>query len=368
MPLLVSVPFNPSISYPPGSQLVAMNQIGQPPLLILPPPDYSFSPQLGHSSPSDHSSETSIPSSISTQHTQITQGIQNQITRTRKFIPKVAENHSKSNFFISKELMTKMVKQCLEKFVTFQENDEGLAFNYCKQSLAMCIHAEHVYIIKSAKGEVVLFDIDLHFKDGQTMYFVAMENMKEYIEKMKWRIWYIMREEEVFAMFPDLTKTDLPKSSRKMISFQNALNFQPLNVDTDVIENTNVYKLKPIDLKKGSQQKIVAISAKDFLVRCKQTFESNNYVMIPCVIVKASKTWIEWKVPIKINDNDDYMCVGLKWSADKRQWVISCLDYDAGRVYYKHRLVGMPPNDPNNYCNGRYEELKKYCTISLKFT
>jgi len=232
----------------------------------------------------------------------------------------------------------------------------------------MSINDGQIRIIESSRGDVIIIDIDLHFKDGQKMYFVAIENQKEHVQQMKWRIISFLTKQGVMGMFPDVPADYLPKSSRTKAEFQKELNYVPsANVLLNVLAEINSRKLQKIpkkyprkdDKQRTTPQKRMPISVRGFSSKCRQQIESGNYVLIPVVVVKGKQTWIEWKVPINIF-GDEYMCISLKYNQGSRRWTIACLDFDAGCIYYKHRLIGSD-------AAFSYEELKKYCTISLDF-
>jgi len=246
---------------------------------------------------------------------------------------------------------------------------KGSFFSYFKQSVAMSINDKQVRIIESVKGDIVVLDIDLHFKNGQKIYLVAIQNDKTHVAKMKWRVAHFMTKQALFETYPGVTEDYLPKPSRKMDKFQRGLASAPsaenlLNAFSDISYKKLHKKPKKYRSNKDQQgpnpQNKITISFHDFLHCCRQTIASANYQLIPVVVVKGAKTWIEWKLPIQILGHG-YMCVSLKWTGNNRL-TIACLDFDAGSIYYKHRLVGNPEHCQRVFS---YQELKKYCTISL---
>merc|ERR1712066_399180 len=232
---------------------------------------------------------------------------------SRPFIPKIEANHSKSNFFISKEKTTELLNMCAEPFHSFKQNDEGLLFSYFKQSVAMSINDKQVRIIESVKGDIVVLDIDLHFKNGQKIYLVAIQNDEAHVAKMKWRVNHFMTKQALFETYPGVTEDYLPKPSRKMDKFQRWLASEPsaenlVNAFSDISYKKLHKKPKKYGL---NPQNKIRISFQYFLYCCRQTIASGNYRLIPVVVVKGAKTWIEWKLPIHILGHG-YMCVSLK--------------------------------------------------------
>ena len=275
------------------------------------------------------------------------------------FEPKVKSNHSKGNFYISEEMILRMMLLCKERFTSSRLNDKGLAFSYFKQSVAMSINDAQIEIVQSRQGLVIFIDIDLHLTNGQKMYLIAMENVG-YIEKVRWNIVDIMSKQQLFDQF-QVKDSYLPASSRKMAYFQEALNFPPFNVSMRIVDNIKFHKLPKKEPKEKS--KITRISVSDFQFYCKEALRSNNYMVIPVVVIKGKRTWIEWKVPIRVY-NGECVCISLKYNAANRRWSIACLDFDVGRLCYQHRLVGLPPSHRWNYS---YDQLAKCCTTSLEF-
>jgi len=157
----------------------------------------------------------------------------------------------------------------------------------------------------------------------------------------------------------------MPKSSRNMQYFQNALNNPPFDISSHIVDITNLAKLPQKSPK--NKTKITKMTVSEFRFYCKETLRSDDYTVIPVVVIKGKRTWIEWKKPIKIYDEDNeeqWVCISLKYNAANKRWSIECLDYDFGRMYYQHRLVGLDENHSYNYS---YQQIAQCCTTSLEF-
>merc|ERR1719266_2820363 len=122
-------------------------------------------------------------------------------------------NRSKGNFYISEEMILGIMILCLEQFDSFKVNDEGLTFSFFKQSIAMLINAGQIHVVESLQGPVIFIDIGLHFKNGQKMYLVAMENDPKWIDKMRWCIVGIMTKHRIFTVFQIKNDFYFPLSS-----------------------------------------------------------------------------------------------------------------------------------------------------------
>jgi hypothetical protein len=260
-----------------------------------------------------------------------------------------------------------MIKECNEPFNAEISNDEGLAFSYFKESVAMQINDGQIHIIRTEKGLIIIIDIDLYFKDGQNMYLIAMENDPEFVDQVRWNIKEFMTANKIFNEYK-VTRSELPKSSRNMRYFRDALNTPPINIRVDdIINNTNFEKLPKKKSKRPSNDsslprtKISVAALKYF---CRESWNLDNSI-VPVVVIKGKKQWVEWKKFIKIYDeynNEQWIGISLRYHSSNRQWRIECMDYDHGRMFYQHRLVG----NNNHHYNYSYDQLSHGITTSLE--
>jgi len=252
-------------------------------------------------------------------------------------------NHARGNFYISKEMISRMIKECKESFNAEISDDEGLAFSYFKESVAMQINDDQIHIIRTDKGLVIIINIDLHFKDGRNMYLVAMENHPDYIKKVRWCIKDFLTENEIFNQYK-ITRCQLPKSSRNMKYFRDALNTPPINIRIDdIIRNTKFENLpKKKSKRNDSSLPRTRINVDDLRYFCRESLIRHKW-MVPVVVIKGKKQWVEWKRFVQIFDeygNEQWIGISLRYYPNNRQWKIECMDYDHGRMYYQHRLIG----------------------------
>jgi len=276
------------------------------------------------------------------------------------FEPKLS-NPAKGNFYISKPLVSQMMDECMEQFETDHINDEKLAFAYYKESVAVQINDKQINIISTEKGLIILINIDLHFGTNEnTMYLVATENDIKFREKVRWKIIDFMDEDKIYDEYR-ISSNQLPRSSRDMNWFKCSMNNPPINIAKDTIYNTNFKKI-PGKISKRTKTVLRTKITERELINC--CFKSwNNGIMIPVIVIKEKKQWVEWKKLIKINDNNNqWIGISLRYYACNKQWKIQCLEYDIGRIFYQHRLCGLNRNDKHYYS---YTNLSKYNIIAL---
>eukprot|EP00487_Bulimina_marginata_P000768 TRINITY_DN11537_c0_g1_i1.p1 TRINITY_DN11537_c0_g1~~TRINITY_DN11537_c0_g1_i1.p1 ORF type:complete len:344 (-),score=46.90 TRINITY_DN11537_c0_g1_i1:12-1043(-) len=282
------------------------------------------------------------------------------------FQPKF-NNHAKGNFFISPEKIKEMIENCSEDFTTNnqEEADEGLAFSTFKESVAMSINDGQIIIRNTKKGLMIPINIDLHFKQDreQTMYLVAVENEVSFRHKVRWCIKEFMTADQIYDEY-GVRQCDLPQSSRNMQWFQDALKMPPINVSPSIINKTPFQDLPQKKSKKSAASKRRIKMAINEL-RDAIYYSWWDHRAVPVVVIKGKKQWVEWKKFIAVYDHNgeqQWIAISLRYYAANRQWKIECMDYDHGRMFYQHRLVGLASNDP--YCYS-YKTLENCITASL---
>lgn len=301
-----------------------------------------------------------------------------------KFMSKFM-NHAKGNFYISKPMIQRMMKECAERFDTDIRDDEKSAFGYYKESVAMQINDGQIdEVLETVHGDLlILINIDLHFAEShaerrQVMYLVAMENDAEFVDKVRWCIVDFMSAKQIRKKY-GVSAEKLPRSSRQMPAFKSALNRPPTHVPVHVIYNTDFRHLPA----KTSKRDVVKSSSSEGTDKTKKATEqaktrisqrqlrhfverswATQSVSVPVVVIKGKKQWIEWKRFVGVVDQFGYrqsIGISLRYYWGNREWKIECMDYDAGRIYYQHRLVG--PTKP--HFQYTYNHLKGLITTQL---
>eukprot|EP00488_Nonionellina_sp_1-RS-2012_P001021 TRINITY_DN161_c0_g1_i4.p1 TRINITY_DN161_c0_g1~~TRINITY_DN161_c0_g1_i4.p1 ORF type:complete len:216 (-),score=70.94 TRINITY_DN161_c0_g1_i4:419-1066(-) len=192
--------------------------------------------------------------------------------------------------------------------------------------------------------KVIIINIDLHFAaNNEGMYLVAMLNAPEFRHKVKWQIVDFMTQKQIETGY-GINANQLPKSSRRMDRFQYSLNTVPLRVPVDIIYRTKFSKLPGKKSKRNNDDgQSVRISESDLRWYCRQSWY--NGIMIPVVVIKGKRQWVEWKKFVQIFDDNDgnpqWVGISLKYYPSNKQWKIECMDYDAGRIFYQYRLIGV---------------------------
>jgi len=240
------------------------------------------------------------------------------------------------------------------------------------------------------------------------MFLIAMENDPDYKDSVQWCIKEFLTGYEIWLQY-GIRRDQLPLSSRENPTFQRGLRTRPMNVPMSVIERTNFKKLPAKNSKRrccqllncscktfvrsqnpsfhgcedcGHSAAEHGCEAKDILLprtriygrggqqRMKEFMRRswNDYPAVPVVVIKGKQTWIEWKKFVQV-DVDASVAISLscyKKSTQRynaKSWKIECLDYDSGRIYYQHRLVGRV----DTRSEFSYEELAPLVTTTLEF-
>jgi len=178
------------------------------------------------------------------------------------------------------------------------------------------------------------------------MYLIAKENDQEYVEKVRWCISDFANDHDIYYRY-GVERHRLPGSSRQRPGFQDALKRPPRAVPIKVIWSTD-FKHLPAKTSKRHTKDGKAMTLKKTRIRLDDLkyFVQKSWsdpLMVPVVVIKGKKQWIEWKRFVQLTDGDgqeQWVGISLRYYAANRQWKIECMDYDAGRIYYQHRLVG----------------------------
>ena len=309
--------------------------------------------------------------------------------RPKKFQAKF-NNHAKGNFYISKEMIKRMMDGAIEAFDTDTVSDEKLAFGYYKESVAMSINDKQIDdIFETKDGKLmIIINIDLHFKQcafyqrDNTMYLIAMENDQEFRDRVRWCIVDFMSAQEILYKY-GIGNYDLPKSSRNMRWFKHGIKRAPVNLRYDEIDyimrNTHFRSLPKKTSKRVTKNangqsinnnerksRISEYNLRYYVEKSLKTDKWPEVPTVPVVVIKGKNQWIEWKKFIEIYDDNDqqqYVGISLRFYEGNKNWRIECMDYDSGRIYYQHRLASLPSYDEFNYS---YNKVKDYITTSLQ--
>eukprot|EP01084_Bolivina_argentea_P052408 96284_1 len=279
-----------------------------------------------------------------TQHAQVT-AVTEPTCTVKKVFTRKFPNHANGNFYVGEDITQRMKDVCLEQF-----DDIKLIYYYTKQTIAMQINDHRLHITDG----VCIINVDLRWKNGDAMYLIAEENDIGWRHKVPWRVTRIVRQTQIGV--------SRPASSRQTQSFQQALNTPPVNVCTDIIRDTN---FKALPMKIDEKLPCTHISEYDLKRYCYQSW--NNGILVPVVVIKGKKQWVEWKKVITIFDEynrQQTIAISLinKGSGKRKKWSIGCIDCDLPSIFYKHKLTGSD----HGYCYSK-KELKGCITTSIRF-
>eukprot|EP01083_Nonionella_stella_P245275 852731_1 len=271
------------------------------------------------------------------------------------------QNLSKKSIYIAREMIEFINTFCFESFHTYQKNDMGLLFSYIKESNAMQINDKQINIHNTFSGKIIIINIDLYFKNGQTMYLIGMLNELKYIQKIPWKIVTIMSNNTIFKSF-GITKNKLPKSSRNMRQFIDGLALSPeyVYVPANVIWKTNFKKLSEKNSKNINKNDLNVVDITEYDLKCYCESSWNNKLCVPVVWNNC----IEWKQFVRIFDdencNEQWIGISLRYHKTNKEWKITCIDYNFGRLFYQFKLVGN--NHGYKYC---YDDLSGLVNTTL---
>jgi hypothetical protein len=279
-------------------------------------------------------------------------------------------NPAKGNFYISKEMIQEMTREALETFHTDEASDEKLAFGYYKESVGMQINDRQIREHATKYGPVVLINIDLHFKSsGKKMYLVATENHQDFKDRVRWQIAAFMTGEQIHETY-GIRSDDLPRSSRYTQAINDALYAAPTDLSSHRVYIPDLSKIPKKHSKRNENQlqtlnmrRKPQISQFALKKAIQRSFSYDNTPVVPVVVIKGKNQWIEWKRFVQIrldNGRKEWIGISLRFHASNRQWRVECIDLDAGRIYYQHRLVGLNEGERDCY---RYQDIMKYVTI-----
>jgi len=78
---------------------------------------------------------------------------------------------------------------------------------------------------------------------------------------------------------------------------------------------------------------------KEMLLEKWEDPETAELPLVPVVVNKPKKMWIEWKKFISFKKDGQENLVVVSLAFDKGRWGIKCLDHDCARIFYQHRLI-----------------------------
>ncbi len=264
----------------------------------------------------------------------------------------------------------------------------------------------------AARCKVLVMNIDLRFRGTpNVMYLVATLNDDQWRERMKWKIHCFLTAQQIRCRF-GIEEHELPRSSRAPLMEQ--LEFPPIpqnlpqRVAMDMVRRTRFQSLCGKNSKRrkctvcadGGGRKCTLFVLRDDggghrVCRCGHSaadhgihsteqlhptlrvhprdlkrivlrhWSDDTASFVPVVVNQPRRTWIEWKklIHFRPHRNGQWLCFAISLCFDEGRWRIKCMDYDAGRVFYQHRLITewVPPK-----YRWTYSQLARCINIKLQ--
>ena len=284
-----------------------------------------------------------------------------EIISKHKFEPKFrARAHL--NIFASKQLITELNGRIIEYF----ENDLDLYY-YVDISTALQINDEQINVFnisierENKQTTIAIANYDLHAKtdNNANLYATIVPNDDpgksscNDEQKWKWKFSQFLSKEEIFNKY-GIPSDDLPKSSREMGSFSEQLN-QQLIITEDLIENTDWFAIDQIKsaqrkFRKSSRPNIViSFSKAMWITECKKSFTNVKLPLIPIVINRKNKHWIEWVKIIYIESQNISIGIALEYNDNENKCTVKSILLDRGDILNKFRLIGFNKDEAQKY-------------------
>ena len=293
------------------------------------------------------------------------QNIDIEIISKHKFDPFGA--HVYSNILASKQLITDLYGRIIEYF----PNDLDL-YCYVDISTALQINDQQINVFKILMERdkendevktVAIANCDLHSntENNANLYAVIIPNNYpgksscNDEEKWKWKFSEFLFKEEIFNKY-GIPFNDLPKSSRKMISFSKQLNQQLIITDhEDLIDNTDWFAIDQIESAQRKFRKFcrpninISLSKSMWITECKKSFTNAKKPLIPIVINKRNKHWIEWVKIIDIKSKNVSIGIALEYNEDENKCIVKSILLDRAVILNKFRLIGFNKVESTKY-------------------
>eukprot|EP01083_Nonionella_stella_P148440 469829_1 len=227
---------------------------------------------------------------------------------------------------ISKDMVKREMHECLEQF-----NEQVLRY-YTRKSMRMQMNDKQMVCFKCDEELMAIFNIDLHFKNGDRMYLIAMLQLYPRIRYI-WRVTDFMNATKIAHQY---RVHQLPGSSRQTVSFKKELKRPPIGVNADIMLETN---FKALSVKFDHDVMVGCIEY--HLKRCHDVW--NEGIVVPVVVFDLEERWIEWENCMTIQDENGKkrrMAISLRYHEADEKWMIGHINFALGALYYDHKLTG----------------------------
>jgi len=283
------------------------------------------------------------------------------VVHAERFHPRFA-SRAHLNIFTAKEQTKQLRTLIAEDF----ENEQVLYY-YIDISTALQMNDAQMRVHHLSDGRrVALVHYDLHCKwSRRALYGVVTPNLKAHAgshndgstvgkNKWRWQLEAFLDAEDLAARY-GITEQYLPLSSRQMRGFKAQLQ-EPPRADQLSLAQTDWSGVQQIkSLKRGKKAKKsrlqpgggghgaqpLRLSTGEWLSDIRTSL-AQALPMVPVVINKNNAHWVEWVQVVRISRLNVFVGISLKRRSHRAQvWTVQSIDLDVGRIFNKHRLVGL---------------------------
>eukprot|EP01084_Bolivina_argentea_P254279 427466_1 len=201
-------------------------------------------------------------------------------------------------------------------------------------------------LMDDKEKKICIINYDLHVKGqaDEVLYgiIVPNDNYKINQDKWLWKLSEFLIGRDIYKKYK-IKSNELPKSSRKMVTFQTQLSTE-LVIEESLIDETDWFNIQQIKSLKRNVKipKISVTLSRDMWINeCKKSFSEVNLPLIPVVVNKNNNHWIEWIKIVHIESQNIHVGISLKCDESNNKWIAQSICLDRGDIYNKHRLVGL---------------------------
>eukprot|EP01084_Bolivina_argentea_P254282 427469_1 len=227
-------------------------------------------------------------------------------------------------------------------------------------------------LMDDKEKKICIINYDLHVKGqaDEVLYgiIVPNDNYKINQDKWLWKLSEFLIGRDIYKKYK-IKSNELPKSSRKMVTFQTQLSTE-LVIEESLIDETDWFNIQQIKSLKRNVKipKISVTLSRDMWINeCKKSFSEVNLPLIPVVVNKNNNHWIEWIKIVHIESQNIHVGISLKCDESNNKWIAQSICLDRGDINNKHRLVGLALDTKNN-CDEEDDEKIDPTIVEIVFS
>lgn len=286
--------------------------------------------------------------------------VDNQIIDKQQYVPKYTSK-AYLNIYTSKSFINHLQRLIKESF----QNESDLYY-YIDISTAFQINDKQIHIFtfnlkenSEIPNQLTITNLDLHLKSPNKdakikLYAIAIKNntfTAKQPDKWIWKFFQCLTAQQIHQKY-GITTDHLPKSSRQMPQFLQQLK-QKLTIHNDLIHNTDWININQISRKKRDKTKkntkskipeiTMTLSKAIWIKECEKAFQCKTKSLIPIVIKRQNKHWIEFVKIIHIHSQNIFVGIALKHQTIEGQLnnncIITSIMLDRNDVLRKYTLT-----------------------------